>query len=52
METKINVEQDGKFVSLSDKLASKTTSDSNSDSQWLLPLRLAQLTMKKIKFQW
>ena len=32
MENKINVEQDGKFVSLSDKLASKTSSN-NSDSQ-------------------
>lgn len=27
METKINVEQDGKFVSLSDKLKSKSSSD-------------------------
>jgi len=27
METKINVEQEGKFVSLSDKLKSKSSSD-------------------------
>ena len=28
METKINIEQDGKFVSLSDKLSSKSSNDS------------------------
>lgn len=33
MENKINIEQDGKFVSLSDKLASKTSSNNNSDSK-------------------
>ena len=38
MENKINVEQDGKFVSLSDKLAGKSSfnkenSNNNSDSQ-------------------
>ena len=32
METKINVEQDGKFVSLSDKLSSKSSSQ-NSDEE-------------------
>jgi DNA-binding TFAR19-related protein (PDSD5 family) len=31
METKINVEQDGKFVSLSDKLTSKSESDESHD---------------------
>ena len=31
MQTKINVEQDGKFVSLSDKLSSKTSTSENSD---------------------
>jgi len=29
METKINVEQDGKFVSLSDKLSTKSSNDGN-----------------------
>jgi len=29
METKINVEQDGKFVSLSDKLSSKSSDESD-----------------------
>ena len=29
MQTKINVEQDGKFVSLSDKLSNKTNSESD-----------------------
>ncbi len=29
METKINIEQDGKFVSLSDKLSSKSSNDSD-----------------------
>ena len=34
MDTKINVEQDGKFVSLSDKLAGKSSfNKENSDSQ-------------------
>ena len=34
MDTKINVEQDGKFVSLSDKLAGKSSfNKDNSDSQ-------------------
>jgi DNA-binding TFAR19-related protein (PDSD5 family) len=31
METKINVEQDGKFVSLSDKLTNKSESDESHD---------------------
>lgn len=31
MQTKINIEQDGKFVSLSDKLSSKTSGDDESD---------------------
>ena len=31
MQTKINVEQDGKFVSLSDKLSSKTSTSQDSD---------------------
>jgi hypothetical protein len=29
MATKINIEQDGKFVSLSDKLSSKSSNDGN-----------------------
>ena len=31
METKINIEQDGKFVSLSDKLGKPSTTSSNED---------------------
>ena len=31
MQTKINIEQDGKFVSLSDKLSSKASSDEELD---------------------
>jgi len=31
METKINIEQDGKFVSLSDKLTNKSESDESHD---------------------
>jgi DNA-binding TFAR19-related protein (PDSD5 family) len=31
METKINVEQDGKFISLSDKLSKSTSNESNED---------------------
>jgi hypothetical protein len=31
METKINVEQDGKFVSLSDKLSSKPSQNSDEE---------------------
>jgi len=33
LETKINVEQDGKFVSLSDKLSSKFSSSGESTNQ-------------------
>jgi len=33
LETKINVEQDGKFVSLSDKLSSKFSSSEESANQ-------------------
>jgi hypothetical protein len=31
METKINIEQDGKFVSLSDKLSSKEKEDDSGN---------------------
>lgn len=31
MQTKINIEQDGKFVSLSDKLSNKTSNDEDSE---------------------
>ncbi len=33
MQTKINVEQDGKFVSLSDKLSSQSDANNNDDSK-------------------
>ena len=34
METKINIEQDGKFVSLSDKLTSKSSSETSSKDEF------------------
>ena len=33
MDTKINVEQDGKFVSLSDKFSNKSSSDDDGDDE-------------------